>query len=88
MSVGRTPADVPDPSPPVGHTSEPPAPSSPLTPREVEVLRLVADGLTNDRAAAELCISAETMQSHVRNAMAKLDADSQPGRSRPSCVSR
>lgn len=49
---------------------------SPLTPREQEVLALIADGLTNERAAAALGISAETVQSHVRNAMAKLDADS------------
>ncbi len=49
---------------------------SPLTHREQEVLALVADGLTNEKAAAELGISPETVQSHIRNAMAKLDADS------------
>jgi len=49
---------------------------SPLTAREREVLSLVADGMTNDRAAEELGISAETVQSHVRNAMSKLEADS------------
>jgi two-component system, cell cycle sensor histidine kinase and response regulator CckA len=48
---------------------------SPLTPREREVLSLLANGMTNDRAAAELGISAETVQSHVRNAMGKLAAD-------------
>jgi two-component system, cell cycle sensor histidine kinase and response regulator CckA len=48
---------------------------SPLTPRERQVLVLVADGMTNDRAAVELGISAETVQSHVRNAMSKLEAD-------------
>ena len=46
-----------------------------LTPREREVLRLVADGMTNDRVAAELAISPETVQTHVRKAMEKLDAD-------------
>jgi LuxR family maltose regulon positive regulatory protein len=40
------------------------------------VLALAADGLTNDRAAAALGISAETVQSHVRNAMTKLGAGS------------
>ncbi len=49
---------------------------SPLTQREQEVLALVADGLTNEKAAAQLGISPETVQSHIRNAMAKLDADS------------
>ena len=48
---------------------------SPLTARERQVLALVADGMTNERAAAELGISAETVQSHVRNAMSKLEAD-------------
>ena len=47
----------------------------PLTPREREVLGLVADGLTNDKVAAALDISPETVQSHVRNAMVKLEAD-------------
>jgi two-component system cell cycle sensor histidine kinase/response regulator CckA len=48
---------------------------SPLTTREQEVLALVADGMTNDKAAACLSISPETVQSHIRHAMAKLDAD-------------
>jgi DNA-binding NarL/FixJ family response regulator len=48
---------------------------SPLTKREQEILRHLADGMTNDRAASALGISAETVQSHVRNAMTKLDAD-------------
>jgi DNA-binding NarL/FixJ family response regulator len=46
-----------------------------LTPREREVLSLVADGMTNDMAAAKLSISPETVQSHVRNVMGKLAAD-------------
>jgi DNA-binding NarL/FixJ family response regulator len=48
---------------------------SPLTPREQQILGLVADGMTNDKAGEALGISPETIQSHVRNAMAKLDAD-------------
>ncbi len=31
--------------------------------------------MTNDKAATALGISSETVQSHVRNAMGKLDAD-------------
>ena len=51
------------------------APLPTLTPREQEVLRLVASGLTNDKVGAELGISPETVQSHVRHAMVKLEAD-------------
>jgi DNA-binding NarL/FixJ family response regulator/signal transduction histidine kinase len=47
----------------------------PLTPREREILNLVADGLTNEKVAAALDISPETVQSHVRHAMVKLEAD-------------
>jgi DNA-binding CsgD family transcriptional regulator len=39
------------------------------------VLGHLADGLTNERVGKLLGISAETVQSHVRNAMGKLDAD-------------
>jgi PAS domain S-box-containing protein len=48
---------------------------SPLTRREQQILGLVADGMTNDKAARALGISPETIQSHIRNAMAKLNAD-------------
>ena len=47
----------------------------PLTPREREILSLVANGLTNDKVATALAISPETVQSHVRHAMVKLEAD-------------
>ena len=56
-------------------TAEAVASLSPLTPREREVLTALADGMTNERAGALLGIAAETIQSHVRNAMAKLEAD-------------
>lgn len=46
-----------------------------LTERELEVLRLLADGLANDGIGAELGISTETVRTHIRNAMGKLDAD-------------
>ena len=51
------------------------APLVTLTKREREILTLLSGGMTNERAATELGISAETIQSHVRNAMTKLDAD-------------
>ena len=46
-----------------------------LTQRERDVLRLLADGLSNEEIGKELFISAETVRTHVRKAMAKLDAD-------------
>jgi two-component system nitrate/nitrite response regulator NarL len=46
-----------------------------LTPREREVLRLLADGLRNEDIGRELHIAAETTRAHIRNAMRKLDAD-------------
>jgi DNA-binding NarL/FixJ family response regulator len=46
-----------------------------LTHRERDVLRLLADGLSNEEIGKELVISPETVRTHVRKAMAKLDAD-------------
>ena len=50
-----------------------------LTVREQEVLRLVADGLTNQKIAEVLCISASTVDTHRKNIMAKLDIHSVAG---------
>ena len=49
---------------------------SPLTDRELGVLRLVANGLSNRGIAAELYLSETTVKFHVRNIMRKLDAAS------------
>jgi DNA-binding NarL/FixJ family response regulator len=46
-----------------------------LTQREREVLRALADGLSNEEIGRRLFISPETVRTHVRKAMAKLDAD-------------
>ena len=45
-----------------------------LTPREAEVLALVARGLTNREIAAALVISAKTASVHVSHILRKLDA--------------
>lgn len=47
-----------------------------LSPRELEVLELVAKGLTNLEIAKELLLSEETIKSHVRHTLAKLQAKS------------
>ena len=43
-----------------------------LTPRELEVLRLIADGLSNSEIAAALLISQETVKTFVSRILAKL----------------
>jgi len=46
----------------------------PLTERELDVLRAVADGLSNREAAALLFLSEGTVKNHVTNVLAKLGA--------------
>lgn len=49
-----------------------PTPGMPLTAREVEVLRLVADGKTNPQIARALGIVPDTVRSHMQRISAKL----------------
>jgi DNA-binding NarL/FixJ family response regulator len=53
-----------------------PVPQTPddLTPREVEVLQLIAEGLTNAEIAQRLVVSAATVKSHVNHIFAKIGA--------------
>lgn len=44
-----------------------------LTPRESEVLQLIAEGYSNKQIAEILCISIKTVQAHRLNLMSKLD---------------
>jgi DNA-binding NarL/FixJ family response regulator len=48
--------------------------ASPLTPREEEILQLIADGRSTTEAARELFISAKTVKNHLASIYAKLDA--------------
>jgi DNA-binding NarL/FixJ family response regulator len=52
---------------------EPEAPDD-LTPREIEVLRLIAEGLTNAEIAERLVVSAATVKSHVNHIFSKIGA--------------
>lgn len=52
--------------------SEQPLTSDPLTPREVEVLKLVAQGMENPEIAGKLYISEATVRTHVSNILGKL----------------
>lgn len=54
---------------PAGNTPE----RTPLTPRELEVLRLVAEGLSNGEIARSLVLSPETVKTFVSRILTKLD---------------
>jgi DNA-binding NarL/FixJ family response regulator len=53
-------------------TRKVPAPSEVLTPREREVLQLIAEGNTTKGIAAKLDVSVKTIESHRQNTMKKL----------------
>lgn len=53
-------------------TIEDPLPGEDLTPRELEVLKLLADGLTNPEIANSLSISKTTARAHVSHILGKL----------------
>jgi ATP/maltotriose-dependent transcriptional regulator MalT len=50
--------------------------TSGLTAREVEVLRLISSGMSNQAIAKRLCISEHTVHRHVANTLSKLDVPS------------
>jgi len=54
------------------HPAEQPPTLDPLTQREVEVLRLVAQGMENPEIAGKFVISEATVRTHVSNIMNKL----------------
>ena len=56
----------------------PPAPEPEQAPsaREIQVLQLISDGLANREIGTELYLSEETVKSHVRHLLAKLQARS------------
>lgn len=62
------------PASPPGHTRPlEPLPEA-LTPRELEVLRLLAQGLTNRQISQELVVSAATVKVHIEHLISKLGA--------------
>ena len=51
----------------------------PLTPRELEVLRLIMLGLTNNRICELLCIGVRTVETHRKNLLRKTEAKNAAG---------
>lgn len=49
-------------------------PSGTLTPREREVLVLIANGHSNKQIALDLCLSVRTVERHINNIYRKIDA--------------
>lgn len=56
--------------------ARPPEPCAPLTRRESDVFRLLLDRKSNAEIAAELCLTENTIKTHVRNILAKYEAAS------------
>jgi DNA-binding NarL/FixJ family response regulator len=54
-------------------SAAPEAKNGPLTRREIEVLRLVAEGLSNQSIAERLFVSDHTIHRHLANILNKLD---------------
>jgi predicted ATPase/DNA-binding CsgD family transcriptional regulator len=63
-------------------TSSPPEYPAGLSPREVEVLRLVVQGLTNAQAAKELYLSPRTIETHLTSIYHKLGVSSRAAATR------
>jgi DNA-binding NarL/FixJ family response regulator len=67
--------------------AEPAGPAAPppsdevegLTKREVDVVRLVAEGLSNQQIARRLVVSEATVKTHLNHVLSKLDVDGRPG---------
>ena len=53
-----------------------------MTLRELDVLRLLADGLTTKEIAARLSVSTNTVQTHLRSIYGKLDVPSRTAAAR------
>ena len=62
--------------------SSPPGDPGSLSPREVEVLRLVADGLTDGQVAERLHISPRTVGQHLHSVYKKLGVPSRAAAAR------
>ena len=71
------------PPPNTGTSTDSPSARSPeadgLTRREVDVVRLVAEGLSNQQIARRLVVSEATVKTHLNHVLSKLALDGRPG---------
>ena len=70
---------------PVAPAPVTPGPGTTLTPRESEILALVAEGRSNGEIGRQLFISTKTVSVHVSNILGKLDA---AGRTEAAAIAR
>jgi len=68
----------------IGAETRPPkpaaqSPAEPLTPRQLEVLKLLAGGRTNPEIARDLVLSTGTVRTHVQRIMARLGVSDRTG---------
>ncbi len=47
---------------------------APITPREIEILKLLAKGYSNQQIAVELDCAKETVKTHIRHILSKFNA--------------
>jgi predicted ATPase/DNA-binding CsgD family transcriptional regulator len=66
-----SPSQAPAPTAPGTPARATPGPAAPLTPREMQVARLVAGGRSNKEIAAQLVISQRTAENHVEHILTK-----------------
>jgi DNA-binding NarL/FixJ family response regulator len=74
--AGLWASDLPPSRPPAAAPSDPEALPEPLTARELQVLRLMADGLPNKLISARLGVTESTVKFHVNAILRKMDAQS------------
>ncbi|WP_225849127.1 response regulator transcription factor [Streptomyces sp. HPF1205] len=71
-AAGQAPGAAPPPSSPPAFPAEPPPEAGGLTRREVDVVRLVAQGLNNRQVAKEMVVGEATVKTHLNHILAKL----------------
>jgi predicted ATPase/DNA-binding CsgD family transcriptional regulator len=81
VAQGRVTSAPPIPVGPLSTSSSKTSPASPagLTAREVDVLRLLAQGMTIPQIAKRLILSSHTVNAHVRSIYTKLEVNSRSG---------
>ena len=72
IAAGKTVLDARSAAAVAAQLREPPAPADTLSARELQILRLVAEGRSNPEIAKQLFVAASTVKTHLDRAYAKL----------------